>query len=118
MSALLDEAKQVLTGQLMALDEDREQLQRAIAELDGGTKPVRRGRPKGKGRGKAKRTRKPRGGTRAEEAVALITKEPGITASDIAKAMKIKPNYLYRVLGDLEKEKRVKKAGRKYFPVG
>ena len=32
--------------------------------------------------------------------------------------MKIKPNYLYRVLGDLEKEGRVKKQGRKYFPGG
>jgi DNA-binding PadR family transcriptional regulator len=28
--------------------------------------------------------------------------------------MKIKPNYLYRVLGDLEKEGRVTKDGRKY----
>ncbi len=30
--------------------------------------------------------------------------------------MKIKPNYLYRVLGDLEKEGRVKKKGRQYYP--
>ena len=28
--------------------------------------------------------------------------------------MRIKPNYLYRVLGDLEKEGRVKKSGRSY----
>ena len=28
--------------------------------------------------------------------------------------MKIKPNYLYRVLSDLEKQKRVKKKGRTY----
>ncbi len=32
--------------------------------------------------------------------------------------MKIKPNYLYRVLGDLQKEKRVRKDGRKYYPTG
>jgi hypothetical protein len=32
--------------------------------------------------------------------------------------MKIKPNYLYRVLGDLEKERRVKKQGRQYYPAG
>jgi DNA-binding HxlR family transcriptional regulator len=32
--------------------------------------------------------------------------------------MKIKPNYLYRVLGDLEKEGRVKKDGRTYHPAG
>ena len=46
----------------------------------------------------------------------LIEDNPGISASDIAKPMKIKPNYLYRVLGDLEKEGRVKKKGRKYYP--
>ena len=28
--------------------------------------------------------------------------------------MRIKPNYLYRVLGDLQKEGRVKKSGRTY----
>ena len=39
-------------------------------------------------------------------------------ASDVAKQMKIKPNYLYRVLGDLEKEGRVKKDGRNYHPAG
>ncbi len=48
----------------------------------------------------------------------LISKDPGISASDVAKQMKIKPNYLYRVLGDLEKEGRVKKQGRQYYPAG
>jgi DNA-binding PadR family transcriptional regulator len=28
--------------------------------------------------------------------------------------MKIKPNYMYRVLSDLEKQKLIKKDGRKY----
>jgi sugar-specific transcriptional regulator TrmB len=42
--------------------------------------------------------------------------QPGISAADVAKAMKIKANYLYRVLGDLEKEGRVKKADRQYYP--
>ena len=66
----------------------------------------------------APRRRKRRGGTRADQAVNLITNEPGISASDVAKQMKIKPNYLYRVLGDLEKEGRVKKDGRQYYPAG
>ena len=30
--------------------------------------------------------------------------------------MKIKPNYLYRVLGDLQKEKRVRKDGPQVLP--
>jgi DNA-binding IscR family transcriptional regulator len=46
--------------------------------------------------------------------VRLIKANPGISAAEIAKKMRIKPNYLYRVLGDLEKERRVKKSGRSY----
>ncbi len=68
--------------------------------------------------GTPKKRRRRRGGTRADQAVELITSQPGISASDVAKTMKIKPNYLYRVLGDLEKEGRVKKDGRNYFPAG
>jgi DNA-binding MarR family transcriptional regulator len=48
--------------------------------------------------------------------VKLVEQNPGISASDIAKQMKIKPNYLYRVLGELEKEGRVSKKGREYHP--
>ena len=58
--------------------------------------------------------RRRRGGTRADQAVALIKANPGISASEIARKMKIQPNYMYRVLGDLQKEGKVKKSGRKY----
>ena len=44
----------------------------------------------------------------------LVAANPGISASEIAKQMKIKPNYLYRVLGELEKEGKVRKEGRAY----
>jgi DNA-binding IscR family transcriptional regulator len=44
----------------------------------------------------------------------MIRENPGITASEIAKRMRIKPNYLYRVLGDLQKDGTVKKDGRSY----
>lgn len=66
---------------------------------------------------KPKVRRKREGGTRADQAVELIASQPGISASDVAKALKIKPNYLYRVLGDMEKEGRVRKDGRQYYPV-
>jgi DNA-binding IscR family transcriptional regulator len=45
-----------------------------------------------------------------------VEQSPGISASEIAKSMKIKPNYLYRVLGELESEGRVTKRGREYHP--
>lgn len=127
---VLDEARDLVQKRLADLDEERKRLERALAELGGG-KTTRRspGRPRGsKSRSASttsssssapttpRRRRKRRGGTRADQAVSLIEKAPGISASDVAKQMKIKPNYLYRVLGDLEKEGRVKKQGRQYYP--
>ena len=126
-SRVLDEARDLVTKRLAELDDERKRLERALAELGGkaarkaGRRPGRRpGRPKGSTSKKSTtakkgtRGRKRRGGTRADQAVKLIQQNPGITASEIAKSMKIKPNYLYRVLSDLEKQKRVKKKGRTY----
>jgi len=119
---VLDEARQLVERRLADLDEERKRLERALAELGG--KATRRrgpGRPPGStnkttGGSGPRRRRKRRGGTRADQAVKLIESQPGISASEVAKSMKIKPNYLYRVLGDLEKEGRVKKSGRQYYP--
>ena len=125
-NSVVDDARELVERRLAELNEERERLERALAELGG--KVTRRlpGRPRGRAKATAaaggsaktgrKRRRGRRGGTRADQAVALIEKQPGISASDVAKTMKIKPNYLYRVLGDLEKEGRVKKDGRNYFP--
>jgi hypothetical protein len=115
--AVLEEAQALLRRRLDELDDERKRLERALAELGGKAAPGRpRGRKTGKSAPRTRRRRKRRGGTRADQAVKHITDKPGINASDVAKAMKIKPNYLYRVLGDLEKEGRVKKGGRQYFP--
>lgn len=118
---VLDEARDLVKKRLAELDDERKRLERALAELGGkvtgrggGRRP---GRPRGSGaKGGATKKRRRRKGTRADQAVGLVEGNPGISASDIAKQMKIKPNYLYRVLGDLEKEGRVKKKGRKYYP--
>lgn len=124
---VLDEARDLVKRRLAELDDERKRLERALAELGGKVvgRPGRRpGRPRGSGAKASgpsgpsgpKKRRRRRSGTRADQAVSLVEGSPGISASEIAKSMKIKPNYLYRVLGDLEKEKRVKKKGRKYFP--
>ena len=122
---VLDEARGLVVKRLAELDEERKRLERALVELGG--KATRRapGRPRGSKSSSTASTsaaprkrRKRRGGTRADQAVKLIEGAPGISAADVAKQMKIKPNYLYRVLGDLEKEGRVKKDGRQYFPAG
>jgi DNA invertase Pin-like site-specific DNA recombinase len=117
---VLDEARDLVKKRLAELDDERKRLERALAELGGkaaervGRRP---GRPRGSGvKAAGPKKRRRRKGTRADQAVSLVEGSPGISASEIAKSMKIKPNYLYRVLGDLEKEGRVKKKGRQYFP--
>jgi sugar-specific transcriptional regulator TrmB len=120
----LDVAREALERTVRELEDQLKQAEQALAALGG--KATRRGpgRPRGSakkattGAGAPRRRRKRRGGTRADQAVKLIEGQPGISASDVAKTMKIKPNYLYRVLGDLEKEGRVKKKGRQYYPAG
>jgi transposase-like protein len=126
-SKVLDEARDLVKKRLAELDDERKRLERALAELGGKAAARGPGRPRGgkassggkaatKAAGGSRRRRRRRGGTRADQAVSLVEKNPGISASEIAKAMKIKPNYLYRVLSELEKEGRVKKQGRKYVP--
>lgn len=91
---------------------DLDVLQEAKARLNGTPVPrVAAPAPKPK---RTRRRQKRRGGTRADKCVALIKQKPGISARDLAKEMKMQPNYLYRVLGELEKEGRVKKDGKKY----
>lgn len=120
-SSVIDEARALLEKSLAEIDKERERVQRALGEL-GGRAPRRGpGRPPGSRNGSgssssSRRRRRRRGGTRGDQAVKLVEASPGISASEIATEMKIKPNYLYRVLADLEKEGRVRKDGRKYHP--
>ena len=68
---------------------------RRTASAGGG----RRGRPRGSG-------------TRALQTLELVKAKPGITIPEIAAAMGIKQNYLYRVLPGLEKDGKVVKRDR------
>ncbi len=114
ISSAVDQAANLLKERIDELEGELSKLQRALANLTDGRQGRRGpGRPRGSSSGTTRRRRR-RGGTRADQAVKLIQANPGISASEIAKQMKIKPNYLYRVLGDLQKEGRVKKSGRKY----
>ncbi len=124
---VVEEARQLIHSRLAELEDERKRLEGALKELGGKAAKRAPGRPRGSSKkaaapapagAAAPKRRKRRGGTRADQAVKLIESQPGISASDVAKTMKIKPNYLYRVLGDLEKEGRVKKDGRQYYPGG
>ncbi len=67
--------------------------------------------------GPARGPGRPRGsGGRAQEVLAHVHKHPGITIAELAKRMKIKPNYLYRVLPQLEKDGKLHKRDKGYHP--
>lgn len=114
------EAADLLRARLRELDAERAKLERALASLTDGREGKRGpGRPKGSSSPAAangRRRRRRRGATRADQAVKLIGANPGIGASDIARQLGIKPNYMYRVLTDLQKEGRIRKDGRAYHP--
>ena len=59
----------------------------------------RRGRPRGSG-------------TRSLQALELVRARPGITIPELAEAMGIKQNYLYRVMPQLAGDGQVVKSGR------
>ena len=113
----LGRARKILEDRLTELDAERRQVEHALTEISGG-KAGRRspaaGR-RGPGRPRGSRSRR-RGSTRADQAVGVVESNPGISASAIAKKLKIAPNYMYRVMSDLVKEGRVRKSGREYHP--
>ena len=120
VSSAVDQAAALLKERITELEGELAKLQRALASLTEGREGRRGpGRPRGsRSTGTRTRTRRRRrGGTRADQAVKFITESPGINASDLSRKMKLKaPNYLYRVLPELEKDGRIKKKGKGYHP--
>ena len=68
-----------------------------------------KGRPRGRPRGS---------GTRAVQALELVKARPGITIPELAEAMGIKQNYLYRVMPTLAEDGKVTKSGRGWHARG
>ncbi len=119
-----------LEGLIEQLSTEFEQLKRISGMLDdtNGTaqataKPARgrssRRTPRGDGASaKPTRSRPQRGGNRAQQALKLIESQPGLSAAELADAMGMKRNYLYRVLPALEQEGKITKQGKGYHPAG
>jgi hypothetical protein len=120
MSDFLEEKRREIEArleELRPLVEEHERLEAAAAALQGvqsGPTPRRaagsRGRPDGDGGSSRGR---PRGsGNRANEALELVKQRPGVTIPELAGAMGMQQNYLYRVLPGLAQEGLVEKRGR------
>jgi hypothetical protein len=124
MADFLDEKRKEIDARLRELRplvDEYNRLEKAAAALSGvggagraATAPRRR---RSGGGGGAKRRGRPRGsGNRAKQALDLVRTRPGITIKEMASAMKIQPNYLYRVMPTLESEGQVVKRDKGWHP--
>jgi hypothetical protein len=125
MADFLDEKRKEIDARLRELRplvDEFNRLEKAAAALSGvgggatrtAAAPRRRG--SGGGGGGTRRGR-PRGsGNRAKQALELVRTRPGITIAEMASAMKIQPNYLYRVMPTLESEGQVVKRDKGWHP--
>jgi hypothetical protein len=120
----LDEKKREMRARLSELKplvEEYHRLEAAVAALDGvgarrAAAPARRPRGGG-GTGTGRRGRPKGSGTRSKQTLELVRQQPGITIPELATAMGIKQNYLYRVVPELVKDGQVRKEGRGLHPV-
>jgi hypothetical protein len=123
MADFLDEKRKEIDARLRELRplvEEFNRLEKAAAALSGvgGTQRAATARRRsGGGGGNSNRRGRPRGsGNRAKQALELVRTRPGITISEMAGAMKIQPNYLYRVMPTLESEGQVVKRDKGWHP--
>jgi len=109
----VDKARELLEQRREELRAELTQIEAALSGLGGRRRGP--GRPRGSGSARpAGRRRRRRGGTRAEHALSFVGANPGATAAEIAAALGIKPNYVYRVMAELEKDGKVRKDGKGY----
>lgn len=125
MADFLDAKVKEIEGRLKELRpllEEYHRLEAAAAALNGVEEHAVRGRGRGRvattnGNGGRGRPRGARGeNTRAAQAVELVRARPGVTIPELAEHMGIKPNYLYRILPQLEEEGRVKREDKGWLP--
>ena len=123
MADFVDSTVRDIDSRLAELKQEVSKLEAARSALVG----TRRGpgRPAGstsstRTRRTARRAGRPRGrrggNTRATQALELVRSRPGITIPQIAEALKIEPNYLYRVMPRLVQEGQVKRDGQGWHP--
>lgn len=125
MPDFLEEKKREIDGRLKELRplvDEFHRLEAAAAALSGvsastrAKAPARRrgatAKTTGPGKGSGRRGRPKGSGQRSKEALEIVRAQPGITIPDLAAAMGIKQNYLYRVMPQLQKDGMVRKSGR------
>ena len=129
MTDFLDEKRKEIDTRLRELQplvEEYQRLEQAAAALAGvgKTSSTRSSTTRTTQRASSRRRNgggkrgRPRGsGKRALQAHELVSARPGITIPELADAMKIQTNYLYRVMPTLQAEGKVRKEGKGWHPV-
>jgi predicted transcriptional regulator len=115
-----DAAQKLIEEHIDSLGEQKAQLERALAHLNGSASPEgrseRRGRGAGTGsanRAQAGAERAPRGARRGE-VIADLKANPGSKAGEVASRVGINPNHAQTILGNLVKQGVASKQGRQY----
>lgn len=110
VQSLQNEYVESAKSRLSALDKERAELVKSLAAVGvevSATKPKSNGSPKA-----TRRRGGGRQGKRAQEFVQIVKEHPGITVTEVANKMAIKPNYLYRVAKAVEQKGAVVRDGR------
>lgn len=117
MSDFLDSKQREINDRLKELRplvDEYHRLEAAAAALAsvGNSGPSRRARSTASTTAPRRPGRRRGSGTRAAQALSLVQANPGITIPELATRMKIKQNYLYRVMPGLEQDGKVRREGR------
>jgi hypothetical protein len=130
MADFVDEKRREMEARLKDLKplvEEYHRLEAAVAALAGvgatavksAGKPVRAAAPRKRAArtsaGTGKRGRPKGSGQRGKQALEIVRAKPGITIPEIADAMGIKQNYLYRVMPGLQQDGLESKMGTGWY---
>lgn len=112
-----DKAKKELQKALAAAKADAREAQKEVDKIEkalaslGGV--ARRRARSVTGHRPVKRKRAPKKGGRQDQVLAYIKKHPGTSSGEVAKALKMNPSAVSQIITKLNKEKAIKKDGRK-----
>jgi hypothetical protein len=132
MANPIEQAATAIRSRLAELVGEQRQLQKALAALEGLLGPARgraelaarktapRRRPARRAsagaRGGSTAARRRGGPSRADQFVALVAERPGITVAEAAERLKTSRNTLYNLTARLQREGRLRKDGRGFYP--
>lgn len=123
MVDFLDEKRKEIDARLKELRplvDEFQRLEKAAAALAGvgtpSTRTASRSRSRRRSPTGAPRGRPKGSGKRAVQAQELVNARPGITIPELAEAMDIQSNYLYRVMPLLQGEGKIRKEGSGWHP--